>query len=334
MRNKLCSNDKTNLEFNKNINSEDLFLTVLKNLDELASCEPFCIFSSSNNIIFKSKGFLEIQKRMDCLDSVICEELLKNNVDSFEYMDISISAKKIITFDCDNKLFFVFIKKTVGFENSEAYSIIKCCHDIMAPLRNISNFLQIIKLHLDDVNDNFCNEYIKYAIENIEYLGGFAIGMLQKNNIVSHSCFNINKEISRLEKLLKTQFEKRKCIIKVENGDVNLIADYYQIFSLFKNLIENALNHAITKDRLIITLSISENEDETVTILFGDNGEKLPKETEDFIKFHLENGSTGSGNFGIAICGSVVRNHLGKINLINSSSGCNYRIILPKYKRS
>ncbi|MDR3031434.1 MAG: HAMP domain-containing histidine kinase, partial [Holosporales bacterium] len=286
----------------------------------------FAVVSESKEFIFSTSDFEEISKRNDGLkEYAINKVIFDDSKIEFAFNNLLILKKEFSLYSKDKTLFFIYVKDKID----NHLIIARHCHDIQAPLRNISNFLQLIKTHLINTQDNTVREYIDFAIDNAKELGEFTKEYLSECEKTPYSRIKIKKLINIIIKLLKTQFEKRKC--KIEAGDdiPDIEGRYSSIFSLFKNLIENSIEHAIS-NKLVIKISLVSHSDSKVVIQFEDNGENFNDEKRNKIKKGLKGYSTDS-NLGICICKEIVEQHGGNINL-NDSSSCSYNIALPIYR--
>ncbi len=206
----------------------------------------------------------------------------------------------------------------------------KCYHDVQEPLRSISNFLQLLSEQAGVKQDSESSEYISYAMDNIEKLRSWISEFLlfpstSSERQISQTQYTIVHVIREIELLLRYQMEKRHCSIDVDCTIPLINCPKNQAVRLFKNLIENSLNHAITNDNLEIKIyqNLQKTTEEFVTIIFEDNGK------------YEESSSINSNKYGLglSICLDIVKANNGYIqNIGQHKNQYKYEIILPRSK--
>lgn len=209
-------------------------------------------------------------------------------------------------------------------------------HDMKEPLRNISSFLQIIKLDLaskdkQNINNGDLLYYINNAINCLSILNDF------NNSILNYSDNNqevkpqtLNAIITKIICLLSHQMINRKCHVEVQDSLPSLKCSALDLFRIFKNLIENSIKYAVC-DELIINISCIEKIDNNAVLLFGDNGRLLNVDTKVEIKRTLNEEISDSviASFGLPIVRELIKKNNGNIKLLDENIGCAYEIQLP-----
>lgn len=290
-------------------------------------CFPFVVLSSSLNILFVSSKFQDLQKTNKDVLTFITEKVSKIKPGIFRVSTIDITIKKIALLPNSEQLFIAYTDDVNNLTSSPFYQIAKYCHDIQEPLRNISNFLQLIKFQLPDNADEKTISYINYAIDNIKTLGQWNKNILCEGCYDLVSSFDLSKVIDEIKNLLKTQICKKNCKIILDKNIKPIFGNYFEILSLFKNLIENSLKHS-KSEFLTITISLLNSANSNINIIFQDDGGILSK--EDIIKIEnaLRN-NVSKDNFGLTICKNILNNHSGTIKFIKTHDGCAYELNLP-----
>lgn len=221
-------------------------------------------------------------------------------------------------------------------ENIDKNFLRKYHHDIKEPLRNISSFLQIIKLDLackdkQTINNSDLLYYINNAINCLSILNDF------NNSILNYSDNNkevqtqtLNSIITKIICLLSHQMINRKCHVEVQDDLPALKCSALDLFRIFKNLIENAIKYAVCNE-LIIKISFIERIDDNIVLLFEDNGKLLNIDTKIEIKRTLNEEISDSviSSFGLPIVRELIKKNSGSIKLLETNTGCSYEIKLP-----
>ena len=208
-------------------------------------------------------------------------------------------------------------------------------HDMREPLRNVSSFLQIIKMDLTNntTNINDLLYYINNAINCLSILDDFNNSILnytENNSINNIKPHNLNLIINKIACLLSSQMTKRKCNVEVQDNLPLIKCSSIDLCRIFKNLIENSIKYAVCEE-LVIKISCCGKENDTVMLLFEDNGIVLNNETIIEIKRTLNEQMIGNNklaSFGLSIVRELIHKNNGNITLLENHSGCSYKISL------
>ena len=309
-------------------------LTITQSLsDQLFSMEkyikfsfPFIILDSSLNILFTSSKFQALQKTDNEILSFINKKVSKNKTGIFTVLNKDITIKKIGTLSNCEKIFIGTVNDMKNFIDSPFYQIAKYCHDTQEPLRNIANFLQLIKIQLPENIDEKTISYIDYAIDNIKTLSQWNKNILSKDDTTS--TFSLSQVIDEIKNLIKTQIHKKTCKIILDKNIPQILGNYFEILSLFKNLIENSIKHS-THSPLEINISMLNNNNSSVNIIFKDNGGPLSEESIVKIENEINNNNLSKNSLGLTICKNILNNHSGSIKFLKTPEGCCYELNLP-----
>ena len=204
----------------------------------------------------------------------------------------------------------------------------KYCHDVREPLRNVSSFLQIIRLELTEKNNDELLYYIDSAINCLSILNNWNTSvLLNKNEIAveNDESFLVKDLIDEIKCLLNSQLIKRNCTINVDQNISQIIGNRVDILRVFKNLLENSLKHA-SSNKLDINIKLIQQTINEVRILFSDNGQMLSSNTNHKIKSSFC--GRNASNLGLSIIKELLLRNGGNIELVKSSIGCAYRITL------
>ena len=203
-------------------------------------------------------------------------------------------------------------------------------HDMREPLRNISNFLQIIKMDLahEKSKSNNLLYYINNAINCLNILDDFNNSILNFSDNFNKKQYNLNLIINKIVCLLSDQIIKRKCIVDIQDDIPLLKCHPIDLFRIFKNLIENAIKYAICEE-LFVKISLVNKLENNIVLLFEDNGKELSSniviEIKNLLKDNIENSNK---NFGLPMVKELITKNNGSIKLLENNIGCAYEITL------
>jgi len=191
-------------------------------------------------------------------------------------------------------------------------------HDLIQPLRQISNFLDIIKEHYEgaDSDNSPMNQVFGALQKSFDHIRNLSEGIVlycKKGDLTVES-----EQISLkclIQEIYESILKSEKCQFNFQfSEDVYLYANRTCMLQLFQNLFANAIKHS-AGENCIITLSGS-------------------REDENFYRFHLHNhgycpsyirkknvflpfqSSTSDGaGLGLMICKKIISAYKGKITL-------------------
>lgn len=208
-------------------------------------------------------------------------------------------------------------------------------HDLKEPLRNINSFSELAQRALQ-------SDKSKKAEQNLEYIKTNA---LQMNTLIEdvldysklkisaeQEQVDLNKVLDDVRNSLSTMILEKDAFI--ENNTMPILkGSTFQLFQLFKNLIENGIKYNQNR-QAIVHIDASETE-EAHHISVKDNGIGIdPKYHSDiftmFKRLHTKAEFSGTG-LGLATVRKVVHNLNGKIDLKSSlDQGSEFIISIPK----
>ena len=191
-------------------------------------------------------------------------------------------------------------------------------HDLIQPLRQISNFLDIIHEHYENIDtDNASMNQVFGALQkSLEHVRNLSEGIVLycKNGDLTVESEQISVQ-QLIQEIYEISLKSTKCQFNSQlSEDVYLYANRTCMLQLFQNLFANAIKHSVGEN-CIITLSAA-------------------REDKNFYRFHLHNrgycpgyirkrnvflpfqSSTSDGaGLGLMICKKIILAYKGKITL-------------------
>ncbi len=215
-------------------------------------------------------------------------------------------------------------------------------HELKTPISTIAVALEAIQ-NFNAGNDPVLrNEYINISKSEVERLNllidkTININAFEKGKFTyKKEIADIKKEVERILKILKIQFEKSKTIVSFNLNGTNFKSniDKTHFANIIHNLIENAIKYSEPPRKINIDM-----EEETETILFRiqDNGIGIPKQYQSKIFdnfFRVPQGDQhnikGHG-LGLSYVKKVIKAHGGNIKMESEEGmGSTFILRLPK----
>ncbi len=189
-------------------------------------------------------------------------------------------------------------------------------HEIKKPTSAIKSYVEMLS------GNNFLSDDSRNTLE----LLGDAVGHL--NKLLSDVLlFSQNKELIKIEIDLKSLIDKIhellkkkliECNIKFINSveDIHIDGDYFNLISVFSNLIENAIDAISTDGEINIS---SESNDGNYSIFIEDSGKGITEKEKIFNPFFTTK-QNGTG-LGLSIVKKILECHEGSIKILSSKPG-------------
>ena len=229
----------------------------------------------------------------------------------------------------DIKYDYILNKKNAKeAENKKNDLIMYMAHDLKTPLTSIIGYLTLLSDE-KDISKESQQKYIKIALDKslrVEDLTN------QFFDITRYNLQNmpINKQEINLVYLLRQvidecypMLEKRNLKCEFKSIDkVMYYGDGDKLARAFDNLLKNAINYSYENTTIEIEL---EQEEEKISIVFKNKGDKIPEYKLDkiFEKFYRGDdsraSSTGGAGLGLAITKQIIELHQGKIYVKNDN---------------
>lgn len=214
-------------------------------------------------------------------------------------------------------------------------------HELKTPVNSIQGFLETI-VHNPDMAEDKKKEFLErcYAqSERLSYLLrdiSSLIRMDEAENTFEIGNVNLSELVHEIEKDTAQQLAaKRMKMLILLRSDINVNGNYSLLYSVFRNLTDNAIAYA--GEGTTITVKLAGEANGFYTISFADNGVGVPKEHLDhlFERFYrIDKGRSrklGGTGLGLAIVKNAVLMHKGTIHArIANTGGVEFIFTLPK----
>lgn len=209
-------------------------------------------------------------------------------------------------------------------------------HDLQAPLRSITGFLELLEKRYADKLDDNARKYIDFAVKGTARIKGLISDLLEYSRLSTDTSEPNEIDLSEVTKEI---VEKLKPVIDVNEAEIIIKelpvvrAKKKQMEQLIHNLLDNALKFR-NAGKLVIKI-YSKKENGFWTISIEDNGIGIDPEYAEkiFIIFRRlyadETKYIGRG-FGLAACKKIVELHGGSISVKSAlGQGSTFNFSLP-----
>ncbi len=193
-------------------------------------------------------------------------------------------------------------------------------HDLKAPLRTITSYIQLISRRARHKFDKTELEFLDFIIGASKNMGKLIEALLAYSKVGSQEnsfkFFGIETLIYSITQELQTDIEENNINIEIGKMPNIIFADPTRLRQLFQNLISNSIKFKSIDQPPLIKINCKETETDYHFSL-EDNGIGIKEEFFDkifslFTKLHSSGEYEGTG-IGLALCKKIVEQHEGKI---------------------
>ncbi len=212
-------------------------------------------------------------------------------------------------------------------------------HDLQAPLRHITSFVQLLNKHLEGQLDEKSKQWMGFVVDGAQRMQQLINGLLSFSRVnkerASFSWLEADTAINNALASLSTTIKDSDAKLKVDPLP-KILGDATLITQLFQNLIENAIKFKKPNQSPEVHVFCTEKDNEYVFTV-KDNGIGIEKEFKDrifviFQRLHTAEEYPGTG-MGLAMCKKIVEFHGGKIWLDSEfGNGAYFSFTIPKYQ--
>ncbi|MEO7425268.1 MAG: ATP-binding protein [Fibrobacteria bacterium] len=211
-------------------------------------------------------------------------------------------------------------------------------HDLQAPLRSISGFVQLLKQDYGAKLDGQAEEWIRRTVESTQYMQTLIKDLLSYSQVDSRarpfSGIDCGHAFDEAVAMLDGSIRDSGATV-TRDALPTVLGDRSQLVQLFMNLVSNGIKyHGVEPPRVHASARLT---DEKWTITLRDNGIGIaPKHHERifeiFQRLHTRRAYPGTG-IGLAVCRRVVEHHGGSIGVDSSpGQGAAFHFTIPDRK--
>ncbi|MFP6611981.1 MAG: ATP-binding protein [Pirellulales bacterium] len=209
-------------------------------------------------------------------------------------------------------------------------------HDLLAPLRAVTSFCELLKRHYGGQLDETADEYIQFIVEGSERMRTLVQDLRTYARVATEAKplerLDCQAVIRRVLNDLDTEIYESEA--NVTNDPLPVVmADKTQLTQLFQNLIANAIKYRSEEPPQI---HISAKNEQTVwRFSVQDNGIGFEQKFADrvfqiFRRLHSDEENYSGTGIGLAICKRIVERHQGEIGVeSNPGDGSHFYFTLP-----
>lgn len=207
------------------------------------------------------------------------------------------------------------------------------CHEIRSPLAAILGYSEMVKRAsvLDEVSLRRLNKIHDAALRIAKIVDNTL--MFSKSQKPNYVLIDLKQVISETIPLFDYHLDETVEInLQLNESDVLIKGDFYQLQQVFFNLIMNAMQATQGKEKGQITISMQVSNSD-VEIVLTDNGIGIPEaKLDEIFQPFFTTKSTGTG-LGLSIVKSIIDSHGGRM-LVESELGIgsSFRITFPLVK--
>ncbi|MFT7589753.1 MAG: light-regulated signal transduction histidine kinase (bacteriophytochrome), partial [Limisphaerales bacterium] len=209
-------------------------------------------------------------------------------------------------------------------------------HDLKEPLRNIANYIQLIKRKYNNKLDENGLEYMGFAVDGVKRMYEMIDGLLSYSGLVNQdtsvTTVNLNDVVDEVIFNVVHDEGEQKIVINKNNLPV-VSAHPKQIRELLNNLIDNSIKFNTSIPPVIGIEGLERDEEYEIRIM--DNGIGLDEQFKDkvfqiFEQLDNSFSKPGSG-IGLALCKKIVERHGGRIWYTSGDKGSTFHFTLKKH---
>ncbi len=199
----------------------------------------------------------------------------------------------------------------------EAFSY-SVSHDLRAPLRHIHGFADLLARHIESTLDEKAKRYLGFISDSVKEMGVLIDDLLMLSRMgrmeMRRSSFDLRDTVESVINSMSQETGGRNIEWKISRLPV-VEADHNMLRLVFQNLLGNAVKYTRPRERAVIEVEATENDDETV-VCVRDNGVGFDMKYSDnlfgvFQRLHPSEEFEGTG-IGLANVRRIIQRHGGR----------------------
>jgi light-regulated signal transduction histidine kinase (bacteriophytochrome) len=205
-------------------------------------------------------------------------------------------------------------------------------HDLQEPLRMISSYVDLLAEEYEGELDDEADEYIAFAVDGAERMQDMVDGLLDYSRVRSQAAEFTTVDTDRLFGEVRQDLA-----VLVDDHDATVTADDLppvradrdQLAQVFRNLVENAVEHGGEAPSVHVS---GERRDGEVVFSVADDGPGIPpgQQAGIFELFEQRDRDSSGPGMGLAICDRIVARHEGRLWVESAAGeGATFYVALP-----
>lgn len=191
-------------------------------------------------------------------------------------------------------------------------------HDLQAPLRTVTGFLELLVKRYGDKLDDSAKQYIEYAVKGAAKMKDLVFDLLEYsrlNNALNFAEVDLNAALEESKEKLSAAIEESRAVIRADKLPV-ITGDKKQIVQMLAHLLQNAIMFRSTAAPEIDV--IVEEEKGKLKIGVKDNGIGIDAAYHEkifiiFRRLHTDEAKYPGTGTGLAVCKKIAALHGGTI---------------------
>lgn len=219
------------------------------------------------------------------------------------------------------------------------FSII--AHDLRSPFVSILGFLELLQTQYDEFNDSERKKYISLISENADTTLNLLENLLvwAKTQTGRIAYMPVKQKllpiVNSVNNTLKSSLQLKKITLNIlVPDDIEIIADTNMLFTIFQNLISNAIKYSNPGNEVLFKAQIL---NKTIEIIVADSGIGIDEHTKNkLFKVDEQISEPGTANekgsgLGLILCKDFIVRHNGSIHVESElGKGSQFIIKLPQ----
>lgn len=226
-------------------------------------------------------------------------------------------------------------KLRIAYQELDAFSF-TISHDLRTPLTSIYSYCELLMEFATKKDDKESEEILQLVLKNAKRMNEMIKAILKYAKINSadlkKTLVNMQPMLELVVTSIKSNY-KKDIAITISNMP-DLFAEPIMVSQVFQNLIDNAVKYSFTKDKVIISITGEEREEEVVYSI-SDNGIGIEMKYADkifeiFSRLHNQSHYEGYG-VGLSIVKRIMERFKGKVWFESKlNEGSTFYISFPK----
>lgn len=209
-------------------------------------------------------------------------------------------------------------------------------HDLQAPLRTVTGFLELLVKRYGDKLDDSGKQFIDYAVKGATKMKYLVFDLLEYSRLNTQTApfadVDLNEVFAEAKEKLAVEIEQTGAIVTAEKLPV-VAGDRKQLLQLITHLLQNGVKFRSEVTPEIRVSAVAENG--SWKIDFSDNGIGIDAAYHEkifiiFRRLHTDEVKYPGTGTGLAICKKVAEIHGGNIRVSSAEgSGSVFTVLLP-----